>query len=265
VADRDAVLAGPLWAYAEILIEHGEFERAAPLLEESARVSQARGNRFSMADIMGVTGRAALLQGDIERARALLLEAVRVGEALHHHNVLAAFQSILGLAALYSGDVPEARRLLAGSLRICLDLGDEWYLGRVCTYLVEAALWEGKLEEAERWLAQSLTYRAHRPLIRMDKIERATVAARLAAAQGAHLRAATLFGLADELRARIHYELAGPACQLAEAALARVRAALDPTSFAEAFAAGQQLSLEEALGIIPAPGSAADASPALPK
>jgi hypothetical protein len=91
------------------------------------------------------------------------------------------------------------------------------------------------------------------------------VAARLAAAQGAYLRGARLFGFADEMCAGMHFELAGPARQLADAALAKVRAALDPVVFAEGFAAGQQLSLDEALDTILAPGSIADASPALPQ
>jgi hypothetical protein len=147
------------------------------------------------------------------------------------------------------------RRLLADSLRICLDLNDGWFLGRICTYLAETALWKGELDAAERWLAQSLTYHASQRWIRMDKLERLTVAARLAAAQGAYLRAAALFGLADEMRNRIHYELAGPARQLLDDALARVRAALDPALFEEVFAAGRRLSLEEAFATILAPGA----------
>jgi predicted ATPase/transcriptional regulator with XRE-family HTH domain len=256
VSDRDQALASPLWAYADILIEHGEFERAAPLLAESARLFQAQGNSRKMADVLGSAGRLAQLQGDMQKAHALLREAVTLGEASHYQNVLGEFQPILGLVTLYCGDVPEARRLLADSLRLGLDLNDEWFLGRVCTFLAETALWEGELGDAEKWLAQSLAYRTTRPLIVMDKIERLMVAARLATAQGAYPRAATLFGSADESRTRIHYELAGLARQLADAALARVRAALDPALFVEAFAAGRQLSLDEALATILTPGPA---------
>ena len=96
----------------------------------------------------------------------------------------------------------EARRLLEESLRLCLDLNDMRFLGRVCTYLAETALWEGELDEAEHWLAQSLTYHADPREIRMDQIERLLVAARLATAQGAYLRAATLFGLAERIRSQ---------------------------------------------------------------
>ena len=62
--------------------------------------------------------------------------------------------------------------------------------------------------------------------------------------------------------ASIHYELAGPVRLLADAALAKVRAALDPALFAEAFTAGQQLSLEEAFATILA-SSSVTVAPAL--
>jgi tetratricopeptide (TPR) repeat protein len=247
VSDRDFVLATPLWAYADMLVEHGAFERAANLLAESVAVFRTRGNGFNMADNLGAEGRLALLQGDVERASTLLRESVTLGEALNYRWALGAYQSSLGLATLYRGQVPQARRLLADSLRICRDLNSEFFLTRVCAYLAEVALWEGDAETAERWLAQSLAYPTDRPLGMMDQIERVLVAARLAAAQGAYLRAASLFGLAHELRRGIHYELAGPARQLADAALSSVRAALAPADFAEAFAAGQQMSLGEAL------------------
>ena len=265
VADRDWALGAILWAYADILIEHGEFARATPLLTESSRLSQAQGNRYKWADGLSAAGRLALLQGDLIKAYAFLSEAVALGRALNYHRLLGESQSLLGLVTLYCGDPAAARPLLVDTLRLCLDLNDGWFLGRVCTYLAETALWEGGLDEAEHWLAQALTYHAYPRLIKMDHIESFLVAARLAAAQGAYLRAATLFGLANGICSRIPYELAGPARQLAEAALTRVRAALDPASFADAFTAGEQLSLEEAFATILAPSSATAALFSLPQ
>ena len=172
---------------------------------------------------------------------------------------------VLGLVTLYGGDVPEARRLLADSLRLNLDLNDGWFLGRVCTYLAETALWEGDLDAAEQWLAQSLAYHADPRWIRMDQIERLFVAARLATAQAAYLRAAALFGVADEMCSRIHYELAGPARLLADTALATVRAALGAAAYDEASAAGRRLTLEEAFAAISAAPSIIDASLLFPQ
>jgi len=261
--DRDFALGTTLWAYADILIEHGEFARAEPLLTESSKLFQARGIRYATANSLGAAGRLALLQGDMEKAHALLHEAVTLARELNYQRLLGESQSVLGLVTLYGGNVPEARRLLEESLRLCLDLNDGWFLGRVCTYLAETALWEGELKEAERWLAQSLAYHANPRWIRMDQIERLFVAARLATAQGTYQRAAALFGLAERVRGQIRYELAGPARLLADTALATVRAALDPALFAEAFTAGQQLSLEEAFAAISASSSGTGVPPRL--
>ena len=151
------------------------------------------------------------------------------------------------------GETSEARRLLAESLGRCVELKEKHLLARNCTYLAETALWEGLLDEAEQWLAQSLAYHVEPQWITIHEVTRLWVAARLATAQQQYLRAATLFGLADQTHSQIHYAIGGPMCALADATLATVRGALDPAVFAEAFAAGQQMSLAEAFATILAP------------
>ena len=84
----------------------------------------------------------------------------------------------------------------------------------------------------------------------IDQVERLFLAARLVTAQGDYLRAATLFGLAEHVSGCIHYTPAEPIRSLIDAALATVRAALGPDVFAEVFAAGQRLSLDEAFAAI---------------
>ena len=108
------------------------------------------------------------------------------------------------------------------------------------------ALWEGELEQADQWLVQSLAYEADPQQITIYEVERLWVAARLATAQQQYGRAATLFGLAEQLHSQIRYVIAGPVRTLADTALATVSEALDPAVFAEAFAVGQQMTLAEA-------------------
>lgn len=158
--------------------------------------------------------------------------------------------------ALYRGETIEARRLLTESLGRCVDLKEQYLLARNCTYLAEAALWEGLVDEAAQWLAQSLANHADPQWITIHEVTLVWVAARLATAQQQYLRAATLFGLADQAHSQVHYAIGGPMRALANAALATVQAALEPAVFAEAFAAGRQLSPAEALATILAPGKA---------
>ena len=72
-------------------------------------------------------------------------------------------------------------------------------------------------------------------------------------ATGLFTRAATLFGLAEQVSSRIRYALVEPVRALVDAALATVRTRLDPADVAEVFATGQQISLEAAFTTILAP------------
>jgi hypothetical protein len=136
---------------------------------------------------------------------------------------------------------------LSESWCLCIELKNKFFLARVCTNLAELALWEGAVAQAEYWLAQSLDYQADPHRITMFQITRIFVVARVATAQHQYLRAATLFGLADQVHSQINYAIAGPMRALADAAQATVQAALDPVVFAEAFITGQQMSLEQAI------------------
>ena len=160
--------------------------------------------------------------------------------------MLGYLQPFLGLVTLYLGDSSEARRLLDESLRICTELRDKGFLARVCIFLAETALWEEDVAQAAQWLARSLGYDADPHLLTIYGVQRLWVAARLATAQQQHLRAARLFGLADHAHSQVHDAIGGPMRGLADAALTMVRSALDPAVFAETFAAGRQMSLNEA-------------------
>jgi predicted ATPase len=257
LADGPHLLALALCRYAIRLIDVGENERALLLSTESLKLFQRQGNRDVIAIALGNLGRLALLRGDIEQAHRLLQESVTIALAVGNLLVLGDWQPRLGIVKLYAGEATEARRLLTDSLRLCLDLKNDLRLGRIYAYLAETALWADELDQASQWLAQSLAHHAQPRWLRPETVDCLWVAARLATAQQHHRRAATLFGLAEQVRSQIHYELAGSVRLPVDAALATVRAALDPALFAEAFTSGQQLSLDEAFATFLAPAQAA--------
>jgi len=86
--------------------------------------------------------------------------------------------------------------------------------------------------------------------ITITELQRLFIAARLATVQGEYKRAAMLFGLAEAAHGQIHHIYAGPMLPLVNAALTTVHKALGAEVFDGAFAAGQQLSLNEALATI---------------
>jgi tetratricopeptide (TPR) repeat protein len=249
LADSKWLLTANLGNYAKRLIDRGEFAQAEALSYESLTLFQAQGNDDGIADCLSNLGRLALLRGDLVQARNLFQEAITTWD-FGSQAMSSGWRVFLGIVTLYSGDPIEARRLLTESLRIGLELKNAVLVARTCTYLAETALWEGDLDQAGHWLAQSLAHHADPRWNTIDQVERLFLAARLVTAQSEYLRAATLFGLADQVSTRINYVPAEPVYSLIEVASANVRAALAADSFAEAFAAGQQISLDEAFATI---------------
>jgi predicted ATPase len=248
--DHRFALAYMLWAYANALVNQGEFEQALPMLLESRDIFQQRGSRYELSISLGTLGMLALLQGDLARAYAQLQEAVTFATEFNNQWMIGFWQPVLGFVTLHTGDVAGARRILTASLRLCTELKDPMLLARNMTFLAETAIWEGQTDEAADWLAKSLAQEADPGIIIIYEVIRLFVAARVATAQGQYQRAALLFGLAEQANSQIHHAYAGPLRIQTDVALVTVRAVLDPAVFAEAFAAGQQLSLDEAFATV---------------
>lgn len=254
-ADRDNLLAMTLMRYGGRLIdEQGEYAQAALLATESLKLFQARGNRVFIVFALGHLGRLAWLRGDLAQAHSLLHETVTIAASVGSRLGLGDWQPRLGIITLYYGNAAEAHRLLIESLNLCIHLKSDELLARIYGYLAEVALWEGALDQAAQWLAQSVVYQANIHWLTIEFADFLWVAARLATAQQHYRRAATLFGLAEQISSQVHYPLNEPMRPLVDAALATVREALDPATFADAFATGQQLPLNEAFTTILAPG-----------
>lgn len=162
---------------------------------------------------------------------------------------LGDWQPKLGIVTFYLGDVTMARQILHDCLHLWLDLKNNVFLARIYGYLAEIALSQGEFTEVAHAVAQSMRYQAGVRWLSTEVVDCLWVAARLAMAQQQPRQAATLFGLAEQVRRRIHYHGNGVMRPAVDAALATVQAALEPTAFAEAFAAGQQMVLKEAFAM----------------
>jgi ATP/maltotriose-dependent transcriptional regulator MalT len=220
--------------------------QSTALATESLLINRAQGDNSMLLNCLALLGRAALLQGELTQAHTYFQEALTIAAIFNYATPRCQWQPVLGLVCCYQGNLPEARRLLQESIQFCQEQQEKFFLARNYTYLAEVALATGALGEAEQSLAQSLAAYADPRQVTLDEVERLLIAARLATAQQHYLRAATLFGLAEQNHGRSQAVIAKPMRSRAEAARATVQAALEPASFAEAFAAGQQLAIEEA-------------------
>lgn len=244
------VLGGALDFYATRLIEQGAFAQAAPLIEESHAVSVARGFRSGIGAALSKRGLLALLQGNLGQARLHLAEALTITTTNIFPAVRVKSKTLLGLTMLYHNNPQEARRLLLESLALWTDIRDTPYLAIVAIYLAETALWERRTTEAEQWLAQGLREQVEPRWLGSAVVNCLHVAARLAILRGAYEWVATLFGLAEESCVRGHYTLVEPVRAQNCTALVRTRSGLSATHFAAAFAAGQQMTVEEAFATL---------------
>jgi predicted ATPase/transcriptional regulator with XRE-family HTH domain len=256
LADVDFILAHSQVTYAMSLLNQGQVAEAILLLSDSLERFRKRGNQAFIAETLGYLATIAFLRGNISEAHAYLQETIHIGTTHNQRTVRADWQWMLGLVTLYGGHVTEARRLLEECLQLCLEIKLAFILAQVCMSLAETSLWEGDLEQAAGWLAQSFAYHTSPRYTTPSELQRLFVVARLATLQGHTKRAATLFGLAEQMHSHLHYVIIGPIRTLADDALGTVREALEPEVFAEAFTAGQQLSLEEAYSTILAPSLA---------
>ncbi|MBX3001730.1 MAG: hypothetical protein KF893_24615, partial [Caldilineaceae bacterium] len=257
-ADRTNLLAMTYFRYALRLIdEAGAYARAEKLATESLHLFQSMGNRDMIAYPLGALGHLALLRGDWVRAQTLLAEAVTIAASVGSRMSLGDWQPKLGIVTFYLGDHAAARQILNESLQLLLNLKNDGFLARIYGYLAEIELAEGQWIEAADAMRECLRYQVKVRWLSTEVVDCLWVAARLAVVQNQYTRAATIFGLAEAVRLRVHYPAQGWYSAQADAALSTVQAALGPVVFAEAFTAGQQITLEDAFATFLMPASSA--------
>jgi predicted ATPase/transcriptional regulator with XRE-family HTH domain len=260
--DRDFLLSTHLMSYAMLQLNRGEFDQATALATEALLLNRHQENHYGNSSAIGnslaLLGCIAFLKGDLPDAHRYFQEIITIAATFNYPTIRCEWQPLLGLVTLYLGDAVEAQQILCESVAFCLEQQEKFFLARNYTYLTETALATGAFVQAEQWLAQSLAAHVESHQITVDEVERLLIAARLATAQQQYQRAATLFGLAEQMHNHIPVMIAKPMRTLADAALATVREALEPALFAEAFAAGQPMSLEEGYTTVLAPNTDVD-------
>ncbi len=230
--------------------EVGEYERAEVLSRASLQLFQRLGNRDFVIYALGNLGRLALIRRENAQAQQFFQAAVDLAATAHNRMGLCDWLPRLAIATFYSGNTADAYQYLHDALHLCQGVGNDEYVARVHGYCAEIALAEGNLSQAQTHLTQSIN---HQTSLRWSTIEFADflfVAARLAAQQRDYVLSATRLGLAEQIAKRIGYAGKTPMRPQIDACAAVLSGALEPTTFAEAFAAGQQMTLTEAFATI---------------
>lgn len=240
-------IAQALREYGAVMAEHERFAEATALMEESVALFRALGDYRSMAAVLYHLAMNMTDRGDGERGVALASESLALLREFGDTGEVVSALNALAQAVMFQGDHARAQALLEEGL-VLDHARDPQRNGSAWTFanLGLAVLAQGEYAYAASCYRESL-------LIRYAYHNRTAVAwcleglAEIAAACGEPLQAARLWGVAAALRAAAGAGMAPDDRARHERAVSAARELAGPRAFAAAWAAGQALTLDQAV------------------
>jgi tetratricopeptide (TPR) repeat protein len=223
----------------------GQFEHARALLEEALRLFREVGQPWETAVTLRELGNVARSEGDYPWARRLLEESLVLSRQLGSRRAIGWALGDLALLARFEGDCDRARALLEESVALYRAGSDRYDLPWAIARLGDLARIQGAVGRASALLEESLGLfqQLGTPAGLVTALYFCGVAM---PAQGRHREAVRLLAAAaahDPSRAMFHL----PERVDGDAALAAARDVLGEEGFAQAWAAGRALTLEQAV------------------
>jgi non-specific serine/threonine protein kinase len=235
----------------------GDLERAAALCDEAVATCRRLEDRAGAALALVGCAIAARNAGALAAARARYEEALSlVDDPLTDAGATAWAQQGLGIVGLLEGRSDEATALLAASLATLDAAGDRVTAVASLCALALLASRRGDFADAQSFSDQALTIAedfGDRWLMSFSLEERG----RAEVGAGRSESGVKLLSMADRLRQDVAKQWPAFARSEHERTLAAARAAVGDEAFAEAWAAGQSLTLEHAKAISHRHGSSA--------
>jgi predicted ATPase len=226
--------------------EQGDYAQARSFYEASLTLRRRLGDRQGMASSLNSMGVGAYYQGDYVRAQALFEESVALKWELGDRSGIAGSLANLAVARSAQGDYVQARALYEESLALFQELGDRSGIALTLANLGAVALDQHDPGAARPLFVESLAL--FQELGDQDGI--AECLEGLAGVAGEHGRAAQaarLFGAASVLRESIGTPLTPIERARYDTIISAARAHLDEATWTAAWAAGQAMSLEQAI------------------
>ncbi|HEX6655419.1 MAG TPA: tetratricopeptide repeat protein, partial [Candidatus Limnocylindria bacterium] len=239
----------------------GEYEQAAALCEEGLALFQLVGDRWGVAWSLVHVGEAVAEQGDLQRAAEVLRHGLAVARELRNRQITAWALTSLARIAEVQGHYDETEALVGESLILFRELGDPRGIALLLGVLGNVAMARGDHEQARTRYAESLHLRQE---IRdsggiaecLEGLAAATVLGHTLAGgaageqpeqDGPVARAVRLFGAAEALRDAVGAPVPLFYRAAYDRAVAAARAGASDAAFATAWAAGRQLTVEDAI------------------
>jgi predicted ATPase/DNA-binding SARP family transcriptional activator len=280
--------AAALDAAGRLAYYQGDFGEAETLHEEALALWRELGDRAGIADSLNHLGAVAYGQGDAARAVALFEEALVLRRELGDRHGIAAWLGNLGIVAFWQGDFGRAVTLHEEVLDLWRVLGDQHNIATALTTLGALAYWQGNVRRAKALLEEALAlarelgdhglcaytviYLGHSASRSGDAVMAAShyqETIRLCRDignkyllpyalegwawatrdHGEGERAVQLYGAAAALRAATQAVLAPHEAADREQKLVALRERLGAADFEREWAAGERMSLEEAVAL----------------
>jgi tetratricopeptide (TPR) repeat protein len=252
--------SGGLEVLAWAVFRRGDSHQAIQLLSENVRLLSEGGETAFLAWALYQLGLALLRDGNLVRAMDVLQESLAVHREVAELEVTTRVLNALGEVALAHGDHAAARVRFRESRALSRELGNKWDAAASLLGEGHVALAEGDVRAASAFYTEALTFFAGLPDWD-DRRRRMGVAFCLSSLAGvvgpiAPESAVQLWSSAETLRvivgrATLHefdiaYPLPGNRA-VEDRVLEACRAALGEQAFQVAWAAGQALTLEQAV------------------
>ncbi len=239
-------IAASLNNLGNVALYQGDYAQARAYYEESLALKRAAEDRRGLVNALTNLGLVAFYQEDYPSAAALYTESLAVGRELGDKRGMALALNNLGNVALSQQDYARAGTLHTESLALRRELGDTGGVAVSLNNLADVALAQGEHARAAELCRQSLTlYQAVGDQEGIAVILEGL--AEIAVAQRQAERGARLLGAAEALRASLGAPLPPPVKTRHDQTVASARADLDEAPFQAALAAGQGLTLAQAV------------------
>ncbi|MGA2461184.1 MAG: tetratricopeptide repeat protein [Candidatus Bathyarchaeia archaeon] len=224
------------------------YDAAVRLYEESLSLARELRDNMAIARALNNLGIIALsVKGDYDAARSLFGEALALCRELGDRTSSAFCLSNLGAIDLKKGDYGSARTRYEESLTLFREQGNKRLVPFPLLGLGRLAVRRGEYASAFSILTETMAMLQEMGM-KEEIAECLEEFAGLASKQGQAERAARIFGAAEALREKVNANLA-PAerTENERTYITPARSALGETKFAEAWAEGRSMTMEESI------------------
>ena len=231
---------------SRLALSQGEEARSHGLLEESLTLFRELGDKENVAWLLLYLAGMVTNRRDYARASSLLQEGLALLREVGNKWGIAYALRLLGQLALSQGDTAQARSRFEESLALFRKLGHRQYVAQLLSLLAGVVAVQGDYTAAYAFYEESLT-------ISKEGGYKKSVATSLeglagvGAAQGEPAWAARLWGAAEALREAIGVPMTPGARASYESSVAAARTQLGEAAFADRWAEGRTMSLEQVL------------------